>query len=102
MGHWGCGDQGTEPFVAVTLTESIPETRGPELGNVYAKPLVLMLVDIRKDLETKTRADKLDDVEAKPLFDNLADTIAEADSETLFLKIRIVPAELLVKTLGGT
>ena len=61
-----------------------------------------MLVDMRKILETKTRADKLEDVEAKPVFDNLADTIAEADSETLYLKIRIVPAKLLVKTLAGT
>ena len=90
------------PFVGVTLTESIAETRGPKLGNVYGKALVIMLVDMRKDLETKTRADKLEDVEAKPPFDNLAETIAEADSETLYLKIRIVPAELLDKTLAGT
>ena len=89
-------------FVGLTLTESIAQTRRPKLGNVYGKALVLMLVDMRKDLETKTPADKLEDVEAKPLFDNLADTIARADSETLYLKIRIVPAKLLVKTLAGT
>lgn len=90
------------PFVGITPTEAIAETRGRKLGNVYGKALVLMLVEMRKDLETKTRADKLEDVEAKQLFHNVADTIAEADSETLCLKIRIVPAELLVKTLAGT
>ena len=72
------------PFVAVTVTESIAEKRGHELGDVDAKALHLMLLDMRKDLDTKTRPDKLEDVEAKPIFDNLADTIAEAYSETLF------------------
>lgn len=50
------------PFVGVTQTESIAQTRRPKLGNVYGKALVLMLVDMRQDLETKTRADKLEDV----------------------------------------
>ena len=49
-----------------------------------AKALGHMLVDMRKDPETKTVGDKLEDVEAKALFDTITDTIAEADSETLF------------------
>ena len=49
-----------------------------------AKAVSDMLVDLRKDPETKTLAEKLEDVEAKALFDTLGDAIAEADSETLF------------------
>ena len=41
-----------------------------------AKALSHMLVDMRKDPETKTFKDKLEDVEAKALFDTLADAIA--------------------------
>ena len=80
---WDVETKALAPFVAVTIRVN-SETRGHELGDVAAKALVLMLLDMRKDLDTKTRPDKLEDVEAKPIFDNLADTIAEAYSETLF------------------
>ena len=70
-------------ILAVSLRESIAGTRGHEQGDVGAKALVLMVVNMGKDPETKTLRDKLEDVEAKALFDSLADTIAEGDSVTL-------------------